>query len=72
MERSAVYDQGAGGGAVSDINQDRERTNGERGDNCGEVRRGEKCAGEVQAGDAGGDGEETRTKVVGKKRVEEG
>ena len=56
MERSAVYDQGAGGGTVSDIDEDRERADGEGGDYCGEVGRGEKCAGEVSEGDVGGDG----------------
>ena len=56
MAGSAVYDQGAGGGAVSDINEDRERADGEGGDYCGEVGWGEERSGKVQAGDAGGDG----------------
>lgn len=63
MAGSAVYDSGAGGGAVSDIDKNRERVDGEGCDHCGEVGWWEERSGEVQAGDAGGDGEETRTKV---------
>ena len=47
MERSAVYDQGAGGGTVSDIDEDRERADGEGGDYCGQVGWWEERAGEV-------------------------
>ena len=56
MAGSAVYDEGAGGGSVSDIDEDRERADRERSDYCGEVGWGEERAGEVQAGDVGGDG----------------
>jgi len=56
VERSAIYDQGTGGGAVSDIDEDRERADSEGCDYCGEVGWGEERAGEVQAGDVGGDG----------------
>ena len=54
--RSAVYDQGAGGGAVSDINEDGERADGEGSDHCGEAGWWEERSGKVQAGDVGGDG----------------